>query len=282
MFVAALAVLGSIVSLCIGSTYAKHLFSELGPGGSTVYRVGFAAILLLAFWRPWRFAMDTRQKKLILIYGLTLGIMNYMFYQGISRIPIGVAIAIEFIGPLALAIFSSRRLIDFVWISLAAIGMFLLSPFAGKGAGDLDPVGVAYILGAAVAWTIYIIVGKKAGDGHGGQVVTYGLLIGALVTLPFGGAEALTALSKPFLLWSGLLVAVLSSAIPYSLEMYALKRMPQETFGILLSMEPAVGALTGLFMIGEVLSPLQWTAIACIVAASVGTTVSIKKELAVL
>lgn len=278
MFLAVLALLLSIISLCVGSTFAKLLFAQLGPEGATVMRVGFAALMLLAVWRPWRLSLSRRQAGLIVLWGLILGAMNLLFYKGISTIPIGVAIAIEFIGPLALAVFTSRRALDFLWIGFAAVGMFLLSPFATGGVSGLDPVGVSYILVAAVLWALYIIVGKQAGRGHAGQVTSLGLVVGGIVVLPFGLSHMAPAVANPSLLLAGAVVAVMSSAIPYSLEMFALKKMPQQTFGILLSMEPVVGALTGLFMIGEVLTPLQWLAITCIITASVGCTVGLRHQ----
>lgn len=278
MFLAVFALLLSIISLCVGSSYAKLLFAQLGPEGATVMRVGFAALMLLAVWRPWRLALSRRQAGLIVLWGLILGAMNLLFYKGISTIPIGVAIAIEFIGPLALAVFTSRRALDFVWISLAAFGMLLLSPFATGGVSNLDPVGVSYILVAAVLWALYIVIGKEAGRGHAGQVTSLGLAVAGLVVLPYGVSQLGPALANPTLLLAGAVVAVMSSAIPYSLEMFALKRMPKQTFGILLSMEPVVGALTGLLILGEVLTAMQWLAIASIITASVGCTLGLRQQ----
>ncbi len=278
MFLAVLALLLSIISLCVGSTYAKMLFAQLGPEGATVMRVGFAALMLLAVWRPWRLSLSRRQAGLIVLYGLILGAMNLLFYKGIETIPIGVAIAIEFIGPLALAVCTSRRALDFVWIAFAAVGMFLLSPFATGGVSSLDPVGVTYILVAAVLWALYIVIGKEVGRGHSGQVTSLGMTAAGLVVLPFGITHLSRAIAEPSLLLAGVVVAVMSSAIPFTLELYALKRMPKQTFGILLSMEPVAGALTGLFMLNEVLTPLQWLAITAIITASVGCTVGLRKQ----
>jgi inner membrane transporter RhtA len=272
-----LAVLGSIISLCVGSSYAKQLFSHIGSDGTTVIRIVFAAVLLVCIWRPWRLPLDRKQAAYIMLYGLTLGLMNLMFYKGIAKIPIGIAIAIEFIGPLTLATLSSRRILDFVWIVLAAIGLLLLSPLVGGASTNLDPGGVVCILIAAVLWAVYIIVGKKAGQGHGGQVTSLGFVTASLVVLPFGAQHAYKAMFEPSYVLVGCMVALLSSAIPYSLEMYALQKIPKQTFGILLSMEPAVGAITGWCILGEMLSPLQWLAIGCIVAASIGCSLTAKK-----
>ncbi|MDR3615295.1 MAG: DMT family transporter [Candidatus Obscuribacterales bacterium] len=277
MLLPLLAVLGSIISLCVGSSYAKQLFSHIGSDGTTVIRIVFAAVMLVCIWRPWRLPLDRKQAAYIALYGLTLGCMNLMFYKGIAKIPIGIAIAIEFIGPLTLATFSSRRILDFVWIVLAAIGLLLLSPLAGSASTSLDPGGVFCILIAAVLWAVYIIVGKKAGQGHGGQVTSLGFVMASLVVLPFGAQHAYKAMFEPSYVLVGCMVALLSSAIPYSLEMYALQKIPNQTFGILLSMEPAVGALTGWIILGEMLASLQWLAIGCIVAASIGCSFTAKK-----
>jgi inner membrane transporter RhtA len=160
---------------------------------------------------------------------------------------------------------------------LAVVGLLLLSPLVGGASANLDPGGVVCILIAAVLWAIYIIVGKKAGQGHGGQVTSLGFVVASLVVLPFGAQHAYTAMFEPRYVLVGCMVALLSSAIPYSLEMYALQRIPKQTFGILLSMEPAVGALTGWIILGELLAPLQWIAIGCIVVASIGCTITAKK-----
>jgi inner membrane transporter RhtA len=272
-----LAVIGSIVSLCVGSSFAKKLFSTIGPQGATSLRVSFAAIILLLIWRPWRLAMSRREAKEIVLYGVTLGLMNLLFYMAISKLPLGIAIAIEFVGPLALAMYSSRKLIDFVWIGFAVLGLALLLPFR-QGANSLDLIGVCYALGAAVCWALYIIFGKRAGRGHAGQVTSLGLMIAAFVVLPFGVVRAGAELLNPALITTGLAVGVMSSAIPYSLEMFALKRLPKQTFGILLSMEPAVGALAAFFVLGETLTILQWFAVGSIIIASVGCTIGISGD----
>ena len=161
------AVLGSVVSLCVGSSYAKTLFPVLGAQGITAYRVGFAAIMLLIFWRPWRIALTKDDARRIFLYGIVLGLMNLCFYMAIRTLPMGIAIAIEFLGPLTLATFASRRLIDFIWIGCAAVGMILLVPL-GENVGSLDPTGLCFILAAAFCWAMYIVLGRKAGVDHAG------------------------------------------------------------------------------------------------------------------
>lgn len=270
-----LAVLGSIISLCIGSSYGKSLFPQLGAEGVTAYRVGLAAIMLLLFWRPWRTKLTRQETKTIAIYGLILGSMNFCFYKAINTIPLGIAIAIEFIGPLAVAMYSSRRALDFVWIGFAVLGLGLLLPLH-HDAKTLDLTGVAYVLFAALLWALYIVYGKRALTAHEGAVTSLGLLVASVLVVPLGIAHAGAALLTPHFLMSGTAVALLSSAIPYSLEMFALKRLPKQTFGILLSMEPAVGAIAAWFILGEVLTPMQLIAITSVIVASVGSTATIR------
>ncbi|MGY8527327.1 EamA family transporter [Paracidovorax citrulli] len=268
---AVLALMGSMASLCIGTSFAKSLFDAVGAQGTTALRVGFSALILLIVWRPWRWPLAGRDARAIALYGAALGMTNLLFYMSLRTVPLGLAIAIEFTGPLAVAVASSRRAVDFVWIALAVAGLLLLLPLRADAA-SLDPVGMGYALAAGVGWALYIIFGQRAGNAHGGQATSLGLLVAALVVWPFGVAHAGTAMFTPTLLLAGLAVGILSSAIPYSLEMVALKRLPRRTFGILLSMEPAMGALAGLVMLHETLSPAQWLAIGCIIAASIGAT----------
>lgn len=274
---APLAVLGSVVSLCVGSSYAKTLFPELGAQGVTAYRVGFSAIMLLLFWRPWRFSLTKEDARKILLYGVALGLMNLCFYMSIRTLPIGIAIAIEFIGPLALAIFASRRIIDFVWIICAVVGLALLLPI-GQNVQSVDPTGLCFVLAAAFFWAMYIISGQRAGSSHVGQVTSFGLLTASFVVVPFGIVQAGSMLLNPKFIALGLAVAVLSSAIPFTLEMFALKRLPKQTFGILCSMEPAAGALFGWLILSESLTVIQMIAIGCIILASVGSSATSKNS----
>jgi inner membrane transporter RhtA len=267
--VAVLALIASMVCLCIGSSFGKTLFPVVGAEGTTTYRLVGAALMLLAFWRPWRRPLSKGDALAILGYGTVLGVMNLCFYLSLRTLPIGVAIAIEFSGPLALAVVLSRRMIDFVWIAFALCGLGLLLPVA-DATNHLDPVGVAYALAAGVFWVAYILLGKVAGKTHGGQATSLGITVAALVVLPFGAASAGMTLLDPSLLVAGLAVAVLSAALPFSFEMVALKRLPKKSYGILLSMEPAIGALTGVLMLGEHLTPLQCLAIGSIIVASIG------------
>ncbi|GJD74247.1 Threonine/homoserine exporter RhtA [Methylobacterium goesingense] len=271
------ALVASMVSLSVGTSFAKHLFATVGAEGTTALRVGLAALILNAVWRPWHLRPSRADAGALLLYGGVLGAMNLLFYLSLRTIPLGLAIAIEFSGPLTLALAASRRPIDFVWIACAVLGLGLLLPLGGLS-GGLDPVGVACALGAALCWALYIVFGQRVGHLHGGRSVAIGMSVAALVVLPFGVASAGTALLDPATLAFGLAVAALSSALPYSLEMVALKRLTKQSFGVLLSLEPAIGSLAGLAILGERLSGTEWLAIAFIVVASVGNTVSASRR----
>ena len=272
-----LAVLGSVIALGIGTSWAKQwLFPLVGAQGTTAVRVGLSAVLMLLLWRPWRWHLSRTDAKAIALYGVALGGMNLMFYMSLRTLPFGLAVAIEFAGPLAVAIWSSRRAVDFVWVALAIAGLAMLLPL-GLSASALDPVGLLFAMAAAVCWALYIVFGKRAGHLHAGHTVSLGLLMAAMVVVPVGIAHAGAALLTPSVLLIGLAVAAVSSAIPISLEMMALKRLPKETFGIMISMEPAVAALLALVLLGEHLSLVQWLAIGCIVAASMGSAFTAKR-----
>ncbi|WP_353234595.1 DMT family transporter [Diaphorobacter ruginosibacter] len=275
-----LAVLGSVTSLCIGTSFAKHLFPVVGAQGTTALRVGFSALLLLAIWRPWRFGPTRANLMQVAVFGAVLGLMNLLFYMAIKRLPFGVTVAIEFIGPLSVAVWTSRRALDLVWLALAATGLFLLLilPLLGSSIGALDPVGLAYAIAAAVCWGGYIVLGKRTGHLHGGMVVSLALLSASVVVVPFGVAEAGAKLLTPSLLLYGLAVAAVSSAIPYSLEMFALKQLSHGAFSTMLATEPAVAALAGLLLLGEHLSAIQWAAIGIIMIASMGSALTTRPQ----
>ena len=273
----------SMVSYQCGASLAKHLFPQVGAQGATAYRLGLSALILLLWRRPWRrsgTSQDTgrRDWRALWGYGLSMGAMNLVFYMSLRTIPLGIAVALEFTGPLALALFGSRRLLDFVWIALVVAGLALLLPLRGQ-MHALDPVGVMYALAAGVGWALYIVLGKKAGAAHGADAVTLGTSVGALLAIPFGIAHAGSALLSPALLPYALGVAVLSSALPYSLEMVALTRLPARTFSTLLSLEPAIAALAGVALLGERLSLLQWLAIVTIIVAAAGTALSVRRPM---
>ena len=278
-FIPFLAVLGSVTALGVGTSWAKQaLFPVVGAQGTTAVRVGLSALLMLMLWRPWRWRLSRADAQAVALYGAALGAMNLMFYLSLQTLPFGLAVAIEFAGPLTVAIWSSRRAVDFVWVALAIAGLALLLPL-GLSGSTLDPLGVLYSVGAAVFWALYIVFGKRAGHLHAGQSVSLGLLVAALVVVPVGVAHAGAALQSPSVLLVGVAVAAISSALPISLEMMALKRLPKEAFGIMISMEPAVAAVLAMGLLGEHLSLVQWLAIGCIVAASMGSAATARRPL---
>ena len=273
-----LAVLGSVSALGVGTSLAKQLFPLIGAQGTSALRVGFAALILICIWRPWRWSLNRQQAVSLLVFGMALGGMNLMFYMALRDIPFGLAVAIEFSGPLAVAIYYSRRAVDFVWLALAVLGLALILPLGNIGGGEtglhLSPVGIACAIGAAVCWAAYIVLGRRLNHIPSGQAVSLGLLCAALVVVPFGVAEAGVKLLTPSILLFGLMVAAISSALPYSLEMLALRRLPPATFGIALATEPAIAALMGMLLLSENLTLTQWVAIACIMAAAMGSAIT--------
>jgi inner membrane transporter RhtA len=263
----------AMVCFQTGAALAKQMFSLVGAPGATALRLGFASLMLLVAWRPWHIRPTGREAGVIVIYGLAMGWMNLFFYLSLRHIPLGIAVALEFTGPLAVAVGTSRRAIDFVWIALAAIGLVALLPL-GLQSSALNMAGVLYGLAAGLCWAIYILAGQKAGKAHGGQTAALGTLIAAIVIVPIGIGTAGAALLSPAVLPIAVGVALLSSALPYSLEMYALTRLPTRTFGVLMSGDPALGALAGLVFLGEKLTVVQWGAVASIVCASAGIAVT--------
>jgi inner membrane transporter RhtA len=264
------AVVVAMVCFQLGATLAKGLFPIVGAGGTAALRLAIAALILLAVWRPWHIRLTRRQLSIVIVYGAAMGWMNFFFYLALSYIPLGITMALEFTGPLGVALFASRRPIDFLWILLAALGLAALLP-VGVGGAPLSVLGVAYALAAGVCWALYILFGRRAGAAHGGQITSWGTVIGALVIVPIGFAHSGTQLFSPAILPVAIGVAVLSSALPYSLEMFAMPRIATRTFGVLMSLNPALGALSGLIFLGESLTLIQWMAIASIVAASAGS-----------
>lgn len=265
-----LAILGSIVFLCTGTSWAKHtLFPEVGAQGTTALRIGFSALLMLLFWRPWRSLPSRADLRSIALYGATLGTMCLSFYMSLRTLPFGIAVAIEFAGPLSVAVWSSRRAVDFVWIALAVLGLALLLPL-GHDVHSLDPTGLAWAALGGTGWGCYIVFGKRVGHLPIRITAPLGAAVAALVVVPVGVAHAGAALLSPAIVLTGLGVALISSAIPISLELFALKHLPKQVFGTMTSMEPAVAALLALVFLGEVLSPTQCLAIGLIMAASMG------------
>lgn len=268
----------AMVSFQIGAAFAKQLIPRLGPPGTTALRLGLSALLLVAVQRPWRSMPSRAAWRWILAYGLSLGAMNAVFYVALGRIPLGIAVAIEFVGPLGVAVWASRRRIDYLWVALAMVGLALLLPIR-RGAAALDPLGVASALAAGVGWALYIVFGQKAGRAQGPTASTWGLMVAALLTVPLGVGDAGGRLVDPAVLPLGVGVAIFSSALPYTLEMIALRGLSTRAFGTLMSFEPAIAAVAGVALLREVLTITQWTAIAAIVVASVGAVKGERPEL---
>jgi inner membrane transporter RhtA len=259
-------VLAGILSVQVGAALAKQLFGAVGSAGTVALRLFFAAAVLLVAWRP-SMRLGRRAWAVVVAYGLVLGAMNLTFYLALAQIPLGVVVTIEFLGPLAVAIGGSRRWLDGLWALLAAGGVVLLT----GGRGDLHLAGILFALAAAACWAGYILLsaalGRHTSDGGG---LALGMTLAAVVVIPVGIADSGSALLEPWVLAVALGVALLSSVIPYSLELEALRRIPPKVFGVLLSLEPAVAALVGLVVLGERLHPIQWLAVLLVVAASAG------------
>ena len=272
-----LVILIAMISIQSGASLAKSLFPLVGAPGVTALRLALGTLILVVIFKPWRLRFAPEQRLPLLLYGLSLGAMNYLFYLSIQRIPLGVAVALEFTGPLAVALFGSRRPLDFVWVALAVLGLGFLLPL-GQSVAQIDPVGALLALGAGACWAVYILTGQRAGEEHGPATVAMGSLIAAVVFVPMGMIQASDTLFQWGLLLPGLGIAILSTALPYSLEMVALTRMPSKTFGTLMSMEPALAALSGMVFLGETLTATQTLALGAIILASMGSTLTMRRE----
>ena len=261
-------VLAAAGSLQVGAAFAVTLFDDLGPGGAAFLRLLLAAVVLLALWRPRVRGHSMADLRIAAAFGLALGLMNWSIYEAMDRIPLGVAVTIEFWGPLAVAVVGSRRALDLLWVALAALGIVLL---AKPGGGGIDAAGVALALLAGGCWAAYIGLSARTGQAFpGGTGLAIAMAVGAVVVLPAGIAQGGAALVHPGLLASALVVALASSVLPYSLELEALRRLPGAVFGVLMSLEPAVAALAGLAVLGQALVPREWAAIGLVVTASAG------------
>jgi inner membrane transporter RhtA len=263
-----LLVLVAVSSVQFGAAFAKTLFDEAGPGGTVFLRVFFAALVLGMLWRPALRGRLPADWRLIAAYGFVLVGMNLSFYEALDRIPLGIAVTFEFVGPLGVAIAGSRRALDGLWVVLAAAGILLLSDF---GTADLDGLGVALALLAGCFWAGYILLAARVGRRYpGGQGLALAMALGAVMVAPVGFADAGGDLFGAEVLVVGLAVAILSSAIPYTLELEALRRLPEGVFGVLMSLEPAAAALAGFIVLGEDLATREVVAIALVVTASAG------------
>ncbi|MER2084676.1 EamA family transporter [Rhodococcus erythropolis] len=271
------AVLTSILSLQFGAAFATTLFSQIGPAGATTLRLTIAAIILGVIVRPRWSRWSNRQRKGIFALGIALAVMNGAFYLALETVPIGTAVTIEFLGPLTLAAVLSRRWADGAWVLLAFGGVLLLG-LGDHGESGLDPIGVMFALIAAAAWAGYIVAGSHlaatlpSADGLAGASI-----VAAVLTLPFGAVSGGSELLDPKMLAAGAAVAILSSVIPYSLEMWALRSLAKKVFAVLIALEPAAAALAGVLVIGQTLDAFTLVAIGLVVTAGVGTVVMNRK-----
>ncbi|EHN8909576.1 threonine/homoserine exporter RhtA [Enterobacter hormaechei] len=270
-------ILIAMMSIQSGASLAKSLFPLVGAPGVTALRIALGTLILVVVFKPWRLRFKKEQRLPLLFYGLALGGMNYMFYLSIQTIPLGIAVALEFTGPLAVALFSSRRPVDFIWVVLAVLGLWFLLPL-GQSVSQIDLTGAALALGAGACWAVYILTGHRAGEEHGPATVALGSLIAAVIFVPIGMAQATDSIWQWSILPVGLAVAILSTALPYSLEMIALTRLPTRIFGTLMSMEPALAAISGMIFLGETLTLVQTLALCSIIAASMGSTLTMRPE----
>lgn len=270
-------ILIAMLSIQSGASLAKSLFPLVGAPGVTALRIALGTAILVVIFKPWRLRFKKEQRLPLLFYGLSLGAMNYMFYLSIQTIPLGIAVALEFTGPLAVALFSSRRPVDFIWVVLAVLGLWFLLPL-GQDVSQIDLTGAALALGAGACWAVYILTGQRAGEEHGPATVALGSLIATIVFVPVGMAQATESIWQWSVMPIGLAVAILSTALPYSLEMIALTRLPTRIFGTLMSMEPALAAISGMVFLGETLTFTQTLALCSIIAASMGSTLTLRRE----
>ena len=270
-------ILIAMLSIQSGASLAKSLFPLVGAPGVTALRIALGTAILVVIFKPWRLRFKKEQRLPLLFYGLALGVMKHMFYLSIQTIPLGIAVALEFTGPLAVALFSSRRPVDFIWVILAVLGLWFLLPL-GQSVSEIDLTGAALALGAGACWAIYIVTGQRAGEEHGPATVAIGSLIAAIIFVPVGMAQATESIWQWSVMPIGLAVAILSTALPYSLEMIALTRLPTRIFGTLMSMEPALAALSGMVFLGETLTFTQTLALCSIIAASMGSTLTMRPE----
>ncbi|MGH3364671.1 MAG: EamA family transporter [Nocardioidaceae bacterium] len=262
-------VVGGIVSVQVGAAIAKDLFSLVPPTAMVWLRLVTSAVILVAIARPALRDRSAADWRVALAFGVSLMTMNWAIYQSFARIPLGIAVTIEFLGPLAVAVIGSRRPRDLVWVALAGAGVALL----GIAPGDITLAGVLFALLAGAAWAAYILLSVSTGrrwPGISGLAVAS--VVGAVVLAPPALVEAGPDLLDAKVLVLGVAIGLLSSVIPYSFELKALRRIPPRTFGVLMSLEPAAAALAAMVLLGEFLTPVQWTALACVVVASVGAT----------
>jgi len=275
---APLILLIAMISMQSSGSFAKYLFGQFPILTVSAMRLLLGAVILALIFKIWQIHFRQIKWPAIISYGLALAGMNLLFYLSIDRLPLGIAVSFEFIGPLSVALFYARQKFDFVWVGLAILGLILLFPF-DQAAQPLDPIGMAFALGAGACWALYIVAGQRPSGVSGNHTVCLGMFVGMLVLMPialFAGMPAHTF--EPMSLLYFVALAVLASALPFTLEMIALRNLSALSFGTLMSLEPAIAALSGLLFLGETLLWTQWLALATIISASVGCTVTAQKR----
>jgi inner membrane transporter RhtA len=255
-----------------GAAFAISLFDRIGPGGMVFLRLTFAAVILLVVFRP---AVRGRDLRPVIAFGLVLGGMNWSFYEALDRIPLGPTVTLEFVGPLSVAVWGSRRPLDLVWVAMAAVGVLILAdPF---GSGGLNATGVALAFFAGLCWATYILLSARVGrTWPAASGLAVAMAFGALLTLPAGVSQGGSELLAPELLGAGLVVGLASSVIPYSLEMEALRTLPAGVFGVMMSLEPGLAAMAGFLVLGQGLAPGDVIAIVCVATASAGAAIGVR------
>lgn len=275
---APLILLIAMISMQSSGSFAKYLFGQFPILTVSAMRLLLGAMILALIFKIWQIHFRQIKWPAIISYGLALAGMNLLFYLSINRLPLGIAVSFEFIGPLSVALFYARQKFDFVWVGLAILGLVLLFPF-DQAAQPLDPIGIAFALGAGACWALYIVAGQRPSGVSGNHTVCLGMFVGMLVLMPialFAGMPAHTF--EPMSLLYLVALAVLASALPFTLEMIALRNLSALSFGTLMSLEPAIAALSGLLFLGETLLWTQWLALATIISASVGCTVTTQRQ----
>lgn len=262
-------VLGAIFSVQLGAAIATKLFDRIGPSGVTFLRSALAAVMLAVVARESLKALRRSQLRDVVIFGLILAAMNLCFYEAIDRLPLGVVVALEFLGPLGVAVFGSRRRRDLIWVAIAALGVLLLTdPFSSSG---IDATGTVLALTAGALWAAYIVQSARVGASYPGlSGIASATAVAGVVLIPIGVAQGGADLLDPGVIAAGFGVGLLSTALPYSLELEALRRLPKAVFGVLMSLEPAVAALIGFVALSQDLSAAEVIAIGLVVAASAG------------
>jgi len=269
-------VLLAIVSIQLGAAFAINLFPVLGPAGTVFCRLLISAMLLFLFIRPKINKGIFRHSKLLLTYGITLALMNWCFYESISRIPLGIAVAIEFVGPLSVGVFTSRRKLDLLWVALALAGLLILTPEFGS---NLDPVGVIYAVFAGIGWGGFVLLSKRVSkDLNGNDGLVYGMIVASFFMLPIAGVSVVPLLNTVSLIGSVIALAILSTTIPFFLEFSALKKLPPVTYGVLITLEPVVASVVGAIALGDRLGVSGVLAIFFVTAAVIGATLTQKTE----